>query len=158
MTRLSLHYIAGLITGEGCFALAVRKRRPDPLQIIPIFQLFMNDRETIQLLESSLRAYGLPVGLAERKNGIVGVWAHGAKTVKLCTSTFAPLLTGQKRRAALVVEEFIASRSGHTSSNARYTDEEIALVRRLREINGNTKGRKSPLTYSRTDPRTLRAS
>jgi hypothetical protein len=92
-----------------------------------------------------------------RKRGDLGVWVDGAKRVKPYTETFAPLLTGQKRLAALAVDEFITSRLSHRSSNARYTDAELQLVRRLRAINGNRKGRKSPLTYSRVDPRKRRS-
>jgi hypothetical protein len=76
--------------------------------------------------------------------------------VKPYTEIFSPLLTGQKRQAALTVDEFITSRLSHPSSNARYTDAELRLVERLRAINGNRKGRKSPLTYSRIDPRRRR--
>ena len=153
---LSVEFIAGLITGEGCFGLAVRKKREDTLQILPIFQLFMNDRATVKALIFSLMCHGLPVKEVTRTKGDTGVSVSGGKRVKAYTETFAPLLTGQKRQAALVVDEFIARRRNHPSSNARYTDTEIGLVERLRAINGNQNGRKNPLTYSRIDPRTRR--
>lgn len=155
-TLLSLDYMAGLITGEGCFALGVRKKREDTLQIVPIFQLFMNDLVAVKAFAVSLARFGLPVREATRKDGHIGVWATGGKRVKPYTETFAPLLTGQKRQAALVVDEFIASRRQHPSPNARYTDAELALVEKLRAINGNRRGFKNPLAYSRIDPRTQR--
>jgi len=153
---LSLEFMAGLITGEGCFSLAVRKKREDSLQILPIFQLFMNDRVTVKALAASLAWHGLPVNEAVHKKRGIGVWSRGCTRVKTYTETFAPLLTGQKRQAALVVDEFIASRRRHRASNARYTDDEIHLVERIRAINGNRRGFKNPLTYSRIDPRTRR--
>ena len=153
---LSLDYIAGLITGEGSFILGVWKKREDTLRITPMFRLFMNDHSTVNSVAASLELHGLPARTYMRKQGDLGVWADGAKRVKPYTETFAPRLTGYKRLAALTVDEFITSRLSHPSSNTRYTDAELQLVRELRAINGNRKGRKSPLTYSRVDPRRLR--
>jgi hypothetical protein len=121
-----------------------------------MFQLFMVDFVTVDAVAASLERHGLPVKKSMRKKGDVGVWVTGMNRVKPYTEIFSPLLTGQKRQAALTVDEFITSRLSHPSSNARYTDAELRLVERLRAINGNRKGRKSPLTYSRIDPRRRR--
>ena len=150
----SLDFVAGLAVGEGCFYLAVMKVRnrggtkranaSGGYRITPGFRLFMDDRESILLAAQTLKEAGLPVYLGERKDGSLGIHATGAKRVKRYVDTLLPLLTGTKRQAASKVGEFIERRLARPHG-ANYTDEELQLVRDLRQINGNRNGRKNPV-------------
>lgn len=152
---LSLDYLAGLIAGEGSFCLAVhrRKDRNEGLnaQIYPIFSMFMADRDTIEQAADSLKAHGLPVYVAERPKagrGQIGIHISGMKRCRRYCETFIPLMTGQKRRAAELVLEFIQDRDAAFAAQGKtvpYTDKQKKIVETLRAVNGNTNGRKNPL-------------
>lgn len=148
---LSLDYLAGLITGEGSFCLAVDRRRHGVVRITPIFAMYMSDRETIDRAADSLRQHGLPVYVAERPKagvGQVGIHISGFKRCRRYCETFIPLMTGQKRQAAQLVLQFIEAREVAGAASGRtvpYTDEHKNIVHELRAVNGNTKGRKNPL-------------
>lgn len=152
---LSLEFVAGLITGEGCFCFSVqrvkRRKAGDGLRITPIFAMYMSDRETVQAVADSLRHHGLPVYQADRPKagrGQCGVMVNGIARVLRYVDTFEPLLTGQKKRAAEIAGEFCRSRletpngAGH---GYPYSERELELVRESRRNNGNTNGRKTPL-------------
>jgi hypothetical protein len=143
----SASYLGGLITGEGCFCFSVTRRRRR-LYISPIFAMFMTDRDTVDFAADSLEKLGLPVYRQERPRatgrGQCGINIGGLKRCKRYCETLIPYLTGQKRRAAELVLEFIVSREGKIKG-APYSESELDLVRNLREVNGNTRGRKNPL-------------
>jgi hypothetical protein len=146
---VGLDFIGGLITGEGCFCLAVQriKARKGNLRITPVFDLYMADRETVTVVSESLRVHGLPVYVAERPKAgrdQVGIHASGMLRVKKYCDTFIPHLTGQKKRAAELVLKYIESRLAETKGS-QYTDEQLAIVTELRSVNGNTNGKKTPL-------------
>lgn len=160
---VSLDFLAGLITGEGSFCLAVQRiaKRKGELRITPIFCLFMSDRDTIFASAAALRAYDLPVYIQERPKagaGQVGIHASGMKRVKRYCETFIPLMSGQKLRAATLVLEFIDSRMsvppGGRGAAKPYTQRELDIVRELRQVNGNTRGKKTPLESSEAIRRT----
>ena len=158
---VSLDYIAGLITGEGCFCLAVQRiaARKGQLRITPIFDIFMSDRETIHIVAESLKSYGLPVYLQDREKAArnhMGIHASGMLRVKRYCETFIPLMTGQKQAAAELVFEFINSRLAVERDGKKrpYTYEELHIVEKLRSVNGNVRGKKTPLEPSEAIRRT----
>ena len=148
---LSLEFIAGLITGEGSFCIAVNRRRHDKTRIYPIFSMFMSDRVTIELVAESLKAHGLPVYVMERPKAArdqVGIHINGMKRSRRYCETFIPYLTGQKKRAAELVLEFINDRENDRAVQGRtvpYSERQKEIVTELRSVNGNTNGRKNPL-------------
>lgn len=140
-------YLGGLVTGEGCFCFAVQRIRGDKLRITPIFAMFMNDRETIKLAAEGFVELDLPVYLQDRPKAGVnqhGISINGLKRNKRICETLIPYLTGQKRKAAELMLAFIDSRQARTKG-APYTEAELDIVRELRDVNGNTRGRKNPL-------------
>jgi hypothetical protein len=140
-------YLGGLVTGEGCFCFAVQTIRGNKLRITPIFAMFMNDRDTIDAAAEGFTELGLPVYRQERpKAGIGqhGISINGLKRNRRICETLIPYLTGQKRKAAELMLAFINSRESQTKG-APYTEAELDIVRELRGVNGNTKGRKNPL-------------
>ena len=161
---MGLDFLAGLITGEGCFCLAVQRiaERKGKLRITPIFNMFMSDRKTIDLAVASLKQHGLPVYVQERPKAArdqVGIHASGMLRVKRYCDTFLPLLTGQKLRAAELVNEFITSRlddpfPGGSKGRRPYSQRELQIVTELRAVNGNTRGKKTPLESSEAIRRT----
>jgi len=153
---MTLEYIAGLITGEGCFCLAVMRvaSRRGKVRIVPTFGMFMTDEETIREVAETLKEHGLPVYYQERRKAArgklhVGVHASGIKRVKRYCDTFVPLLTGEKKRAALLVQEFCDSRlatpRGGTRGNPPYTERQIQLVEEVRAVNSSGNGRKNAI-------------
>lgn len=152
---MGLDFIAGLITGEGCFCLGARRvaARKGKLRITPVFDLFMTDRETITEVARALEEYNLPVYVQERPkatgSGQVGIHAGGMLRVKRYAETFLPLLTGTKRRAAELTLVFINSRLSKPKGSP-YSEPELAIVEELRRVNGNRNGKKTPLESSET--------
>jgi len=140
-------YLGGLVTGEGCFCFAVGQTKAQNTRITPIFALFMSDRETVMYAADLLRGLGLPVHMNERPKagrGQVGIHINGFKRVGRYCEALMPYLTGQKKQAAQLVLAFIKSRE-EQPLRAPYTPHELGLVRQLRIVNGNTRGRKNPL-------------
>jgi hypothetical protein len=142
-------FLGGLITGEGCFCFSVQhvKARKGKLRITPIFSMFMSDEQTIRLAAAALDGMGLPVYMQERPKagrGQIGIHIGGIKRVGRYCEELIPYLTGQKKEAAKIVHQFILSR-GAQDKQAPYSDLELDLVRKLRDVNGNTKGKKNPL-------------
>lgn len=146
---LGLAFIGGLVTGEGSFCLTVRRRkeRHGGLTISPVFALFMSDFETIDFLSEALRGLGLPVYVQERPKagrGQIGIHISGLRRVRRYCQLLIPFLTGQKLQAAELTLAFIESRLAK-DKGVPYSDDELDIVRRLREVNGNTNGKKNPL-------------
>jgi hypothetical protein len=144
-----LSYLGGLVTGEGCFCFSVQrvKARKGKLKITPIFALFMSDKETIYHTVDLLKKVGLPVYIQERPKAgrdQLGISVGGHQRVGRYCDTLLPYLTGQKARAAQIVQDFIVSRKDNPPQSP-YTEYELDLVRELREVNGNTRGKKNPL-------------
>lgn len=128
-------FLAGLIVGEGTFCLAVR-RNGKRCRIMPQFSMQMNDGETIEIVGRSLKAIGLSANIYHRpERKCWTVQAAGFLRVKRYLEELLPHLTGAKREAAEIVSAFIASREKANKFDP-YSDEEIALVERLRSVNG----------------------
>lgn len=149
---MSLDFIGGLVTGEGCFALGISNGWRGVKRITPIFQLKMNDHETMMWLERSLRHYGLGVYFIEGKQANGTKWyrvrASGNKQLKLYTDLLVPHLSGSKRDAAETVQCFVNLRLADERPDKKgrsYSRSEINLVRVLREVNGNRDGKKNDL-------------
>lgn len=146
---LSLEFLAGLITGEGSFSIGIYTGKY--LAFKPIFQIKMNDVETIDAAHRSFVAHGLPVYRQKQKDrGQYTLEARGLKRAKRYTDTFVPLLTGQKKAAAEVLGEYI----DHRLTNGRnawggYTETDVQFVERLRAINGVKNGKKTPVEILR---------
>ena len=151
---VSLDFVAGLMTGEGTFCLGVCriKERRGKLRIIPIFGLHMIDHRTVELMADVLRREGLPVYLQLRRKSAgqpqLGIHIAGMRRVERLCRTFIPLLTGQKQEAAELVLEFIESRLALPKKGQPYTEAQLDIVRRLRQVNGNHNGPKNSLESS----------
>lgn len=148
-------FLGGLVTGEGCFCLAVQRvaKRKGGLRITPIFNIFMSDQETIALAAEACRDLGLSVYIQERPKAArdqTGIHAGGQLRVRRYCEVLIPYLTGQKKEAATLVLQFINSRESKPKT-ALYTEDELDIVRRLRVVNGNTNGKKTPLSRTLRD-------
>lgn len=132
---LSNDFIAGLITGEGTFTLAVY-RSGKKVRIKPMFSLQMNDARTMSRVVASLQALGLPANFYHRPNR--GCWttqAAGFTQTRRYLEIFLPILSGTKQDAAQIVMDFIESRS-KVSKFDPYSAEEVDLVEKIRTVNG----------------------
>jgi hypothetical protein len=144
---VSLDYVAGLITGEGCFCFNIVRNKGRGL-INPVFQMFMCDKDTIDVTWATLQHFGLPGYYQERPKHAVrnqyGLRVHGVKRLKRYCETFVPRLTGDKRRAAEIVGEFCNYRLS-LHPKAGYSPVDVEYVRQLREVNGNSKVNRTSL-------------
>ena len=133
---VGLDFLAGLIVGEGSFVLSAHKIRGDRLRVKAQFYLQMNDEATMELVAAAFRTHGVPIwfGIDEKRGRIV-IQVAGLKRMQRLLDLLLPHLTGQKQRAAETVAEFVVSRLG-SHPHDRYSDRELALVQRLRSING----------------------
>lgn len=136
-------YVAGLITGEGCFCFGVDHFRGN-LRIKPIFQIKMADLETMQHVIDYFKSNDLPLHVRE-DGPFIRVRSDGLKRNKRVIEHFLPYLTGTKLRAAQVVLKYIHSRENNPSQIAPYSDAEKEMVRELRSINGVRNGKKNPI-------------
>ena len=144
----SLEYVAGLIAGEGCFSISVRKVKHARFSLLPSFSIGMMDRDTILEAARILRENDLPVYLAETSKKTLEIRATGYKRVKRYTATFIPFLTGTKKQAALVVDEFCTSRLLRKPKSLP-TENEIALIEKIRVINGRPGKKTNDLGFLR---------
>jgi hypothetical protein len=136
-------YVAGLITGEGCFCFGVSNYKNN-LRIKPIFQIKMADLETMQIVIDYFQRNDL--ALHVREDGLfLRVRSDGMKRCKRIIEHFSPYLTGTKLRAANVVLDFIKSRETKTSWDG-YDSIEVGFVETLRSINGVRNGKKNPIS------------
>lgn len=157
---MSLDFIGGLVTGEGCFALGVGTGWKGAMRITPIFQIKMNDFVTMEELADSLERYGLPVYVMTGQRIEYGenvpwmrIRASGMKRVQRYCETLIPHLTGTKVDAAEIMLKFIESRMADTRSDKHgrpYSPHELGLVQKLRDTNGNRNGKKNSLGPSET--------
>ncbi len=69
---------------------------------------------------------------------------HGVKRIKRYCDSFVPLLTGDKQKAATIIGEFCDYRLS-LHPKAGYSAVDVEYVRRLREVNGNSKVNRTSL-------------
>lgn len=132
---VSTDFVAGLITGEGTFTLGVFRKGKN-VRITPLFSMQMNDGDTMRDAAAALQNAGLPCHIYHRsQRGCWTMQAGGHKRLRRYLDVFLPLLRGKKLEAALIVDEFIRSREGGTKFDP-YTDEQLALVDKIRSVNG----------------------
>jgi len=131
---LSVEFLAGLIVGEGSYALAIVRAERGP-HIRPQFSMRMNDLETIDLVEQSFVAYGQTIyrtpGLYQRCRQLS---TGGIGRMRVHLDFFLPHLTGKKLEAAAVVSEFCDRRIA--LGKTPYDEADLTFIERLREING----------------------
>lgn len=152
---MSLEALGGLITGEGSFLIGASQSQGYK-RLTPIFQLKMNDRDTMESAIAGLRAAGLPTNVTmgaypqyPDSPPWMRVRAQGIKRLKSYCETLLPYLFGSKKRAAEIVMEFCESRildDRPVKKGRPYNSREIDLVRQLRAINGVKNGRKHDLS------------
>lgn len=157
---MSLEFIGGLVTGEGCFALGVGTGWKGAQRITPIFQIKMNDFVTMERLNVSLQHHGLPTYVMTGQRTEYGenvpwmrIRASGMKRVLKYANTLIPHITGTKLDAAQIMVEFIESRLSDERSDKHgrpYSVYELGLVQKLRDTNGNRNGKKNSLEPSET--------
>ncbi len=146
---VSLDFIAGLFVGEGSFCFNIVRNRGRGL-INPVFQVFMTDKDTVDSLYRSLQHHGLP-GYYYKRNKAgtntrdqYGIVVHGVKRLARYCDALLPLLTGEKKEAALVMHEFCAHRLS-LHPKAGYGPKDVEFVRRMRAINGQRTNNKTSL-------------
>lgn len=142
----SLEWAGGLVTGEGCFSLSVRRNKVREgsdhwLHINPLFALTMTDIDTMDSLVATFRAHNLPIyvhdGVSKSRSGdtrptrtlrVSGI----ARTHKVAKALL-PHLDGNKRDAAQAVLEFCEHRSERHHRGITETD--IDCFNRCRAAN-----------------------
>lgn len=132
---LTLEFLAGLIVGEGSYHLAiVVQRKKGYIEVRPQFSMRMNDLVTMERVIESFNHYGLDLyatpGLYQKCQQVV---CYGQKRMRPHLDVLLPLLTGKKLQAASIIDEFLILRS---DNHKGYDERDIALIERLREING----------------------
>ncbi len=135
---LSPDFLAGLIVGEGSYYIGIRRAKKPKgyyVSIYPGFGLRMNDMETLNRAVESMQAYELDVYLSPTlTHGCQVISVVGLRQMRTHLDFFLPLLTGKKQQAAEIVSEFVDLRVA--KAKKPYTDNEIDLIERLREVNG----------------------
>lgn len=135
---LSKEFVAGLIVGEGYFGLSVNKspriRTKWGFSIRPAFSMQMNDLETMKAVLAAFKEWELPAYVSEPKGKSLRIDVVGHRRVLKIIEFFGPLLTGDKKRSASIVQEFIELRFSKSQSSP-YGDDELELVARLRQVN-----------------------
>jgi hypothetical protein len=97
----------------------------------------MRDEKSMDALQQCLQEHGLPVYRVARKDGTMHyINVSGYKRLKKYAEALIPYLTGQKLEAAETVLAFVDSRLSKPRYEP-YTEEEVGLVLKSREINGN---------------------
>jgi len=144
----SFDFIGGLIVGEGCFSLSVVRNRGRAL-IQPAFSVYMCDRDTIELVYSTLKHHKLPGYFETRRaKGKVqeqyGIRVGGVKSVDRFCGAIIPYLYGAKARAAENAQAYCKYRLSMPYGSG-HSDTDIDFVRTMRSINGNASQIKTPL-------------
>lgn len=151
-------FLGGLITGEGCFCLSVnrlKQSKTDWLRVTPAFSMTMTDLRVMENVGKSFHHYGLPVYMQDRtaansrreRRPALAIHISGIKRTHRVADFFIPYLSGNKKDAATVIRDFCEHRLTRRSRGLDDTD--IALIEKLREVNG-TNGVKN---YSVSDLR-----
>jgi hypothetical protein len=131
-------FIAGLITGEGWFSVTRQKSSDHALRygftLRPRFCLSMTDRETMRLVLRTWEHLGLPVRTVDTAGGL-RLEIGGMDRVAAILRVFRPLLTGNKRRAADLVQAYIDLRNAKGRAPAHYDEREFSIVGQIRAVN-----------------------
>lgn len=145
MTPYSVDWLAGLITGEGCFSLSVNQLRQSKtgwLRITPVFSLTMTDLPVMERVAESFRHYELPVYLRDisafnakrERRPALALHISGVKRCHTIASFFLPHLDGNKREAAATVKDYCEHRL--TRHYRGIDDFDIGCIERIRGANG----------------------
>ena len=137
----ALHYIGGLVTGEGCFTILVQTKRHDIAICRPIFSITMNDIETMEGLAEKLKTLDLPVHVSTPTRGGLQIRVAGYKRLKRYTDLLIPYLTGDKKKAAIAVNGFVSSRLDKYPK-APITEDEIQYIADLDKVLGKGTNRR----------------
>jgi hypothetical protein len=146
---LNPEYLAGLIVGEGSYFIGIRRQNKksdgyETITMYPGFSLRMNDVDTIDLMEASFGALGIPVyrspAVYKRCHSLN---IQGIALMRAHLDVFLPLLVGNKRRAAQIVSDFTDRRLDPELRNRRYDEDDLVLLEQLREVNGPSRVRLS---------------
>ena len=147
MPTYSPEFIAGLITGEGCFTLTVNKLKQSKgagwLRITPVFSMTMTETNVMQRVADSFREYDLPVYLQDRvstsrsgdQRPALCLQLNGQKRLLRVTDFFLPHLDGAKKDAAQAVNDFCRHRLNRDYRGM--DDYDIECVERIRAANAN---------------------
>jgi hypothetical protein len=134
---LGLEFVAGIAVGEGCFYISVSKvkstKNKNGMVVTPGFRLFMDDWETIDIAAEILASNGLPVYVNSNRRG-KGIHVTGLRRMSRYTETLIPFLTGQKLRAAILIQRFCASRLAKNQREP-YGEDELAIIEAVRANN-----------------------
>lgn len=150
---VSKEFVAGLLVGEGYFGLSIvrnpRLKLKGGFQIVPRFALHMKDEDTMNMVIDAFKDWDLRV-YVEPQNKTNGkrISTAGGKSTLPVIQAFLPWLTGNKKQAALLVQEFIGLRRSHPKRP--YDDRETRIVNNLREVNGGNFSNKNLLESSTT--------
>jgi hypothetical protein len=145
---LGLEFVAGVAVADGCFGIYLRQIRKGYWLAEPRFIVGMKDAETMAVVADILRRHDLPIYIRETGKGVVEIRVIGIKRCKRLTEKLLPYLTGQKRRAGEAVDEYVTLRLSKPHK-APLGAEELAIIARIREINGNRGQVRLPLEILR---------
>lgn len=139
---VSKDFVGGLIVGEGCFNITYIKQRNGREEYRPQFSLAMCDEDTIQAVEEAFRSWGLAFYhySVKPKNGrrpYHAIQVSGYKRVNRLCDEMKTYLTGDKRKAADCIDQFVKGRLANKGKGryAPFTDNDMALYRQLKLIN-----------------------
>lgn len=156
MITYSLDWLAGLITGEGCFTLSVNRLKQAKgagwLRITPVFAMTMTDIETMKIAGEAFKAHGMPLyfqdGVSVSKKGesrpTLAIHLNGQTRLMVVTDTLLPHLYGKKKEAAQAVNDFCKHRLGRTYRGV--DDFDIECVERVRAANASNGHRNTSIS------------
>ena len=141
-----LHWITGLWEGEGCFSIFIGSGG----RVYASATLPNTDFVLIEELHNALTRIGVGHYINERRrknpkhSASKTVYVCGFKRVKALLDQILPLLRGEKRKVALVVQRFVERRLS-LPKNAHYTSADFADMQEVRSLN-----KKGPQVSSET--------
>ncbi|MGD9590803.1 MAG: LAGLIDADG family homing endonuclease [Pyrinomonadaceae bacterium] len=144
-TALELGWIAGLIDGEGTIGISIRSRRTENTgwTTKPHVQLSNTDMEIVDRYTGWLSKNGVPFHISSypakgRRQAHKTVVTAGLKRVARLLPLVLPYLTGNKKRAGVLVNEFVTSRLSDWHA-APFTERQLGIVKELQSL--HAKGR-----------------
>jgi hypothetical protein len=149
-----LHWLGGIIDGEGWFSIAVRRDPKRRMHLVPEIGIGNTSdvmvREVLRILADAYLPVWVstrPAGVSKRTMVSTTMYARGPKRVKRWLAVLLPFVRA-KRHDAVTVLNYVDSRLAKPHV-APYSEEEIGWSEELRGRHGNRK-RESSETIRQT--------
>jgi len=140
-----LAWFAGLIDGEGCFTISVRKQHVSTLKITPIFSIQMKDSDWVREVVSILGESEIKYYMRKRRNQIEISIRHWKNILP-----FIKIIKQYSVVKKPIIEKFLkykpkAIRNRFVSANPQTIKETALLVDFVREFN---RGKNRPYKWT----------